>query len=126
MVTTNDSDTERKSADEAHMKGLSVDSGLDNLSIQTSFRLGQDQDRPRPLKVILLEQFQLRFLLDNTKNINTEVKHRLRRVVVSKDLNTITQREERKERFRNGKKSPPAITQNQPKKHKTFQKVVNN
>ena len=67
MVTTNDSDTERKSADEALMKGLSVDSGLDNLSIQKSFRLGQDQDRPSPLKVILLEEFQSRFLLDNTK-----------------------------------------------------------
>ena len=67
MVTTNDSDTERKSADEARMKGLSVDSGLENLSILTSFRLGQYQDRPRPLKVILLEQFQRRFLLDNIK-----------------------------------------------------------
>ena len=49
------------------MTGLRVDSGLENLSIQTSLRLGQDQDRPRPLHVILLEQFQRRFHLDNTK-----------------------------------------------------------
>ena len=74
---------------------------LDNLKIVTSYRLGRRSDsKIRPLKVILEERAQRKFIPDNSKSIPSKARPRFQNIYVVKDL-TPTQRQERRERWIN-------------------------
>ena len=52
----------------------------------TSYRLGKPKDKPRPLKVILENRTQRKFLLQNTKHTPDKTPLELQDVIVRRDL----------------------------------------
>ena len=89
---------ENKQFDENNLKNISIVLGLENLQIETSFRLGKKESgRQRVLKVVLSDRKQRKFLLDNSRNISHKVEDRFKNNVTFKDL-TIDQRKERKQK----------------------------
>ena len=74
----------------------------------TCFRLGKKQaNKIRPLKIILAEKAQRRFMLENAKFIPTKLPPEWKKVIISKDL-TPVQREERKKFVSNKKETMQA------------------
>ena len=92
---------QNKEEDEQKVRDIAEALGLDNLDIETSYRLGKkDQSKTRVLKVILKDRKQRKFLLVNSKNINqTELDDNMKKVVIFRDL-TDEQRKERKQKRR--------------------------
>ena len=98
---SNSQGVENKNADEREVGQICSDLGLDNLRIVTSYRLGKrDDSKIRPLKVILEDRAQRKFILDNSKSIPSKAHPRFQNIFVVKDL-TPTQRQERRERWLN-------------------------
>ena len=96
---------ENKAKDELDVKYISTKLGLQEIKIVTCFRLGKKQaNKTRPLKVILAEKAQRKFMLENAKFIPTKLPPEWKNVIVSKDL-TPVQREERKKFISNKKDS---------------------
>ena len=94
---------ENKAKDELDVKYISTKLGLQEIKIVTCFRLGKKQaNKTRPLKVILAEKAQRKFMLENAKFIPTKLPPEWKNVIVSKDL-TPVQREERKKFISNKK-----------------------
>ena len=93
---SNSQGVENKNADEREVSQICSDLGLDNLRIVTSYRLGKrDDSKIRPLKVILEDRAQRKFILDNSKSIPSKAHPRFQNIIVVKDL-TPTQRQERR------------------------------
>ena len=85
---------ENKAKDKLDVKYISTKLGLQELNIVICFRLGKKQaNKIRPLKVILAEKAQRKFMLENVKFIPTKVPPEWINVIISKDL-TPVQREE--------------------------------
>ena len=104
----NDSGQINKLKDEKDIKTLAIALGLEELKIVTSYRLGKPRSTTRPLKVILEDRTQRKFLIDNAKFIPKKAPHPLRDVIIIKDLTPLQQAEKRqfvKER-KNKKKKP--------------------
>ena len=99
---------ENKAKDESDVKYISTKLGLQELNIVTCFRLGKKQaNKIRPLKVILAEKAQWKFMLENAKFIPTKLPPEWKKVIISKDL-TPVQREERKKFVSNKKETMQA------------------
>ena len=71
--------------------------GLNNVQLTTTFRLGKkgNTSRPRPLKVILINKADRKFLLNNAKFIKDKAPAKFREVIITKDM-TPQQRVERR------------------------------
>ena len=92
------SGTENKEYDENNIKIIAADLGLENLEIETSYRLGKkSREKPRVLKIILSSKRDRKFLLDNAKHIKTKAQIQFRNVIIFKDL-TLEQRKDRKQK----------------------------
>ena len=95
----NRSGRENKTDDEFDFSCICADLGLSNVSIQTSLRLGKKlDDKKRPLKIILTNKAQQKFILDNAKNIPSKVRSNFNNVIISKVL-TPQQREEKRKQI---------------------------
>ena len=108
----NDSGQINKLKDERDIKTLANALGLEELKITTSYRLGKPESATRPLKIILEDRTQRKFLIDNAKLIPKKAPQPLRDVIITKDLTPLQQAEKRefiKERKNKGKK-PEQIT----------------
>ena len=96
---------ENKAKDESDVKYISTKLGLQELNIVTCFRLWKKQaNKIQPLKVILAEKAQRKFMLENAKLIPTKLQSEWNNVIISKDL-TPVQREERKKFVSNKKET---------------------
>ena len=94
-----------KAKHESDVKYISTKLGLQELNMVTSFRLGKKQaNKIRPLKVLLAEKAQRKFMLENAKFIPTKLPPEWKNVIVSKDL-TPVQREESKKFVSNKKET---------------------
>ena len=83
----NRSGRENKTDDELDFSNICADLRLSNVSIQTSLRLGKKFDnKTHPLKIILTDKAQRKFILDNAKNIPSKVRSSFNNVIISKDL----------------------------------------
>ena len=77
---------ENREEDEIDFASICADLDLSSVNIQTSLRLGKKMDnKTRPLKVILIDKAQRKFLLDNAKMIPIKVCSIFSRVIFSKD-----------------------------------------
>lgn len=87
---------ENKKDDEDRIKKISICLGLDNLEIYSSFRLGKKQPNvTRPLKVILVNKSQQKYLLANAKHIPAKTENEFKQVFLVRDM-TVQQRKDRK------------------------------
>ena len=103
---------EHKASDEESIKRLCTHLGLDNLRVQIQFRLGKQKTGScRPLKVVLESKAHRKYLLDNAKYIQEKAPGSLKKVIIVRDL-TPVQREERRERFANKRRSGQLDKQN--------------
>ena len=91
---------ETKLADEEALNQISHSIGLENVQIITLFRLGKPTPaKCRPLKVILNNKSQRKYLLDNSKFIKQKAPVGLKQTIIVRDL-TPEQRQERRKRNR--------------------------
>ena len=62
--------------------------GLSNVQLTTTFRLGKKGNtcRPRPLKVILINKADRKFLLNNAKFIKDKAPAKFGEVIITKDM----------------------------------------
>ncbi|MES9905972.1 MAG: hypothetical protein ABW168_25270 [Sedimenticola sp.] len=87
---------EDKKKDEEDIRTIARELGIETLEMSGSFRLGKTApNKIRPIKVILANRSQKRYLLDNAKHITKKVSSRLIKAVIVKDL-TMEQRNERR------------------------------
>ena len=103
----NDSGQINKLKDERDIKTLATALGPEELKITTSYRLGKPKSATRPLKIILEDRTQRKFLIDNAKFIPKKAPQPLRDVMITKDLTPLQQAEKRefiKDRKNKGKK----------------------
>ena len=92
---------ETKLADEEALNQISHSIGLENVQIITLFRLGKPTPtKCRPLKVILNNKSQRKYLLDNSKFIKQKAPVGLKQTIIVRDL-TPEQRQERRNRLAN-------------------------
>ena len=92
---------ENKVADIENVQQLSQHLGLEGIQIITLFRLGRPlSGKCRPIKVVLNNKSQRKYLLDNAKLIKTNAPDYLKQVIITRDL-TPNQRQERREKFIN-------------------------
>ena len=92
---------ENKVADGENLKLLSQNLGLEGVQIITLFRLGRPiSGKCRPIKVVLNNKAQRKYLLDNAKFIKTKAPDYLKQVIITRDL-TPNQRQKRRNRFTN-------------------------
>ena len=90
---------DNKRADENDILRICSSLGLENSTINYSFRLGKKvESKTRPLKLVLDSKAQRKFLLDNAKFVPTKADDNYKRVIITKDL-TPAQREERREKL---------------------------
>ena len=90
---------DNKRADENDILRICSSLGLENLTINYSYRLGKKvESKTRPLKLVLDSKAQRKFLLDNARFVPTKADDNYKRVIITKDL-TPAQREERREKM---------------------------
>ena len=91
---------ENKRNDEASIKDISSNLGLDNPKIQLCFRLGKfNPTSNRPLKVVFGNRAHRKYLLDNARCISEKAPEHLKKVIIFRALTT-EQRTERRNRRR--------------------------
>ena len=90
---------DNKRADENDILRICSSLGMENLTINYSYRLGEKvESKTRPLKLVLVSKAQRKFLLDNARFVPTKADDEYERVIIIKDL-TPAQREERREKM---------------------------
>ena len=90
---------DNKRADENDILRICSSLGLENPTINYSYRLGKKvESKTRPLKQALDSKAQLKFLLDNARFVPSKADNNYKRVIITKDL-TPAQREERREKI---------------------------
>ena len=105
---------------------ICADLGLSSVSIQTSLRLGRKyDDKTRPLKVILTDKAQRKFILDNAKNIPLKVRSNFSNVIISKDLTPQQREEKRKQIIRKREQRGLPQQQGQSTHVKRFERPLN-
>ena len=94
----------RQREDLEDINSISTSLGLtDELEVTAQFRLGKTKmNAIRPLKVILKNKSQRKFLLENARFISTKAERKLSKVVILKDL-TPKQQGERKDKIKKKK-----------------------
>lgn len=91
--------TDNKRADENDFIRISENLGLEDVKFVTTYRLGRRKSNvTRPLKVIMVEKSQRKFLVENAKQIPVKLPAHQHDVVITRDM-TLLQRKERKEKF---------------------------
>ncbi|MES9884994.1 MAG: hypothetical protein ABW185_29475, partial [Sedimenticola sp.] len=110
-----ENNADKKMGDESKMEDISTSLGMENLLIKSSFRLGKPQPSiTRPLKLILLEKSQRKFLLDNAKFIPTKVQTNLTKVFIVRDLTPKQRNERSKLRIQRNRERPNEAQRNEP------------
>ena len=90
---------DNKRADEEDILEISSGLGLEKLNITTLFRLGKkDPSKNRPLKVVLLNKSDRKYMIENAKHIQNKTDVKYHRVIIAKDL-TPEQRKERRDKI---------------------------
>ena len=90
-----------KEHDENNVRLIAENLGLENLQIETSYRLGKKiPGKLRVLKVILKDRKERKHLLANSKNIKEQAQEKFKNVIIYRDL-TEEQRKDRREKRQN-------------------------
>ena len=109
---THESGHVNKQRDGEDFRTICSSLGLE-LELATTYRLGKTSSKPRPLKVILTDRNQRKYLLENAKYIPEKTPLMFNKVILTKDL-TPEQRSEKREAIQNGKlKGGPKNTDNE-------------
>ena len=75
-----------KQGDEEDIKTICSSLGLENVEIVTLYRIGKRSGKSRPLKVILKNKNDRKFLIDNARFIPEKASPEFREVIITKDL----------------------------------------
>ena len=95
---------DNKKCDENDVRAICRSLGVEGLEIVTHYRLGKkNENKIRPLKVILGNKAQRKTLLANTKTLPDKVSPEYSKVIIVRDLTT-TQREEKRKQVQAGDK----------------------
>ena len=99
---THESDHVNKQRDEEDFRTICSSLGLKPVELATTYRLGKASSKPRPLKVILTDRNQRKYLLANAKFIPEKTPLRFNKIIITKDL-TPEQRSEKREAIKKWK-----------------------
>lgn len=101
----NENNIRNKQEDETAIHKISTNLGIDNLQVETLYRLGKQKpnssERPRALKIILKDRKQRKALLENSIQIKNKLQGTLQKAIIVKDL-TFEQRQARKDKREKG------------------------
>ena len=93
---THESGHVNEQRDEEDFRTICLSLGLEPVELATNYRLGKASSKPRPLKVILTDRNQRKYLLANAKYIPEKTPLRFNKIILTKDL-TPEQRLEKRE-----------------------------
>ena len=106
---------ENKISDEIAVVDIASQLGLQNLEIETSYRLGKrNKDTTRPLKIILKNRQQRKYLLEHSKDIRNNIDKKYSRIIIVKDLTQEQRKIKREKRESRNKQKQDNIRYNQP------------